>query len=227
MLGRRTGTLIDLAYQRIAIGMRARRSDADQHVAVAHLRAIQQLRLLDCADGEAGQVVFARRVHVGHFSGFASNQRAAGQRAAARDAADHRRSGVHVQLAGGEIVQKEQRLGALHQHVVDAHADQIDADGVVPPELLGQLELGAHAVGAGDQHRLLVLARQVEQRAEAAQATHHLRPEAALDQRLDAFDQGIAGVDVDTRVAVGHGQGTGGRWAGHGRGGLGCKGGDF
>jgi hypothetical protein len=82
--------------------------------------------------------------------------------------------GVDVELAGGEIVEKKQRLGALHQHVVDAHADQIDADAVVPVQLLRQLQLGADAVGAGHQHRLAVLARQVEQRAESAQSAHHL-----------------------------------------------------
>jgi hypothetical protein len=69
--------------------------------------------------------------------------------------------------------------------------------------LLGQLELGADAVGAGHQHRLAVLARQVEQRAEAAQAAHHLGPEAALDQRLDALDHFVARVDIDAGVAVG------------------------
>src|SRR5690606_28834993 len=112
-------------------------------------------------------------------------------------------------LAGGEVVQEEQRLGALHQHIVDAHGDQVDADAVVPVQLLRQLELGADAVGAADQHRLAVLARQVEQGAEAAQAAHHFRAEGALDQGLDALDDFVAGVDVDTRVAVGEGAGLG------------------
>ena len=75
--------------------------------------------------------------------------------------------------------------------------------------LLGQLQLGAHAVGARDQHRLAVLAGQVEQGAEAAQAAHHLGPEAALDQRLDAFDDFVARVDVDAGIAVGEGGGRG------------------
>ena len=64
--------------------------------------------------------------------------------------------GVDVELAAGEVVEEEQRLGALHQDVVDAHRDQVDADGVVPVEREGELELGADAVGAGDQDRLAV-----------------------------------------------------------------------
>src|SRR5690606_11916902 len=57
--------------------------------------------------------------------------------------------------------------------------------------------------GARDQHRFAVLARQVEQGAEAAQAAHHLGAEGPLHQRLDAFDDFIAGVDVDACITVG------------------------
>jgi hypothetical protein len=35
---------------------------------------------------------------------------------------------IRVELAGGEIVEEEQRLGALHDQIVDAHRDQIDPD---------------------------------------------------------------------------------------------------
>ncbi len=73
-----------------------------------------------------------------------------------------------------------------------------------------------HAVGTRHQHRLAVLVGQVEQGAEAAQAAHHFRPEAALDQGLDPLDQLVAGVDVDTRVTIGGGRG-GRRGVGHGR----------
>ena len=83
------------------------------------------------ADGEAGEVVFAGRVHAGHLGGLAADQRAAGLFAARGDALDHVGGGVDVELAAGEVVEEEQRLGALHQDVVDAHRHQVDADGVV------------------------------------------------------------------------------------------------
>ena len=60
-----------------------------------------------------------------------------------------------VELAGGEIVEEEQRLGALHDEVVDAHRDEVDADRVVHAGLDGDLELGADAVGGRDQDRIL------------------------------------------------------------------------
>ena len=65
------------------------------------------------------------------------------------DALDDVGGDVDVELAAGEVVEEEQRLGALHQDVVDAHRDEVDADGVVAVERERELELGAHAVGAG------------------------------------------------------------------------------
>ena len=110
------------------------------------------------------------------------------------------------ELAGGEIVEEEQRLGALHQDVVDAHRHQVDADGVVAVELERQLQLGADAVGAGNQHRLLEFLGNLDQRAEAADARQHFGAHGALGQRLDALDQGIAGVDIDAGIFVGNGR---------------------
>ena len=58
-----------------------------------------------------------------------------------------------LQAAGGVVVEEEDRLGALHDHVVRAHGDEVDADRVVAAGLDGQPQLGADAVGAGDHHR--------------------------------------------------------------------------
>ena len=70
------------------------------------------------------------------------------------DALDHRRADLGIELAAGEIVEEEQRLGALHHEIVDRHGDEVDADGVVAAGLDRDLELGADAVGGGDQHRI-------------------------------------------------------------------------
>ena len=61
------------------------------------------------------------------------------------------RAGRRVELAGGEIVEEEQRLGALHDDVVDAHRDEVDADRVENAALDRDLDLGADAVVGGDQ----------------------------------------------------------------------------
>ncbi len=169
----------------------------------AAMRApVDRPRLLDDADGEAGEVVFAVGVHAGHLGRLAADQRAAGLLAARGDALDHQRRGGDVEPPAGEIVEEEQRLRALHEDVVGAHRDQVDADGVVPVERERELELGADAVGAGDQHRLAEALADLDQRAEAADAGEHLGAHRPLGERLDALDQRVAGVDVDARLAV-------------------------
>ncbi|MDR5662852.1 hypothetical protein KPA97_17325, partial [Burkholderia cenocepacia] len=60
-----------------------------------------------------------------------------------------------------------------------------------------QLELRAHAVGARHEHRLLVLLRHFEQRAEPADAAEHAVAQGFLRKRLDLVDERVAGVDVD------------------------------
>src|SRR5436190_1877219 len=204
----------DLPDQRVAVRVRAARLDADDRVARLDARPVDQRGFLHRADAEPREVVLARRVHVRHLGRLAADQRAAGLLAARGDAGDHLYGGVDLELAGREVVEEEQRLGALHQHVVHAHADEVDADGVVPAESLGELELGADAVRARDQHRFAVAPLELEQRAEAAEPGHHFRPARARDQRLDALDHGFARVDVDAGVAVAQGPGL---LAGHGR----------
>jgi hypothetical protein len=41
-----------------------------------------------------------------------------------------RGGGVDVEAAGGEVVEEEQRLGALADEVVDAHRHEVDAEAV-------------------------------------------------------------------------------------------------
>ena len=58
-------------------------------------------------------------------------------------------------FAGGEIVEEEQRLGALDDEIVGAHRDQVDADPVVPAGVDRELELGADPVIGRDQQRIV------------------------------------------------------------------------
>ena len=116
---------------------------------------------------------------------------------------DHVGRDVDVELPAGEVVEEEQRLGTLDQDVVDAHRDQIDADRVVPVERERQHELGADAVGPGDEHRIAEALADLDQSAEAADAGQHLGAQRTLGERLDPLDQRVAGGDVDAGIAIG------------------------
>ncbi len=75
-----------------------------------------------------------------------------------------------IDRAGRDVVEEEQRLGALAHQVVHAHGHQVDPDGVETAGGLGHQSLGPHSVGAGHQYRLSVLAGvEGEQAAEVTQ----------------------------------------------------------
>ncbi len=119
------------------------------------------------------------------------------------DAFDDGRALGDVQLAGGEIVEEEQGLGALHHEVVDAHGHEVLADGVVPAGIDGDLELGADAVIGRDQDGIDEAGRlEVEEATKAPDLAIGAGAAGRPDGRLDGFHQGIAGVDVDTRLLV-------------------------
>ena len=174
---------------------------AEQHVARADLRAGEQALAFDCAHDEARQVVLARRVETGHFRRFATDQRASVRGAAARDAAYHFRCDARVQLSHREIVEEKQRHRTLHSDVIDAVVHQVFADGGVPSSGKRQLELGAHAVGRGHQHRVAVAA-QPEPAAKTADISQDVGAEGLLRQGADGGDGAVSLVDVDPRVFI-------------------------
>ena len=92
----------------------------------------------------------------------------------------------------------------MHDEVVDAHGDEVDADAVVAAGLDSELELGAHPVigrhqdGIGKPRRL-----QIEEPAEAAERPVRAGAGGRRRQRRHGAHQGVAGLDIDTGVAIG------------------------
>ncbi len=158
------------------------------------------------ADAESRQIVILAVIHAGHFGRFAADQRASGLHAPLDDAGDEAFTHIDVEFAGGKVVQKEQRLGALNHHVVDAHGDQIDAHRVVAAGVDGEAQFGADPVGSRHQYGLAVaIDRHFHEGAETAQPAQYLAAHGALHVGFDAFDEFLAGVDVDSGLAIGDG----------------------
>ena len=76
----------------------------------------------------------------------------------------------------------------------------------------GELEFRAHTVGATDQNRFFVAFRHFKQGAKATNARQNAFAHGFLGQGLDAFDQGVASVDVNACVFVGKGVVHGALW---------------
>jgi hypothetical protein len=153
---------------------------------------------------EAGQVVFAGGIEARHLGGFAAEQGAAALAAAIGDALHHLGHGLRAELAGGDVVQEKQGLGAAGDHVVDAHRHQVDAHGVVAAVGLGQLQLGAHPITAGHEQGLAQALRQSAEATEAAEAAHHLRPSGGVHAAADPFHEGPSGHHIHPSCAVVH-----------------------
>ena len=184
-----------------------------KHVARGNRTAVDDLRAIDGADDEAGDVVFAVGVEARHLRGLAAEQRAAVVVAGLREALDDLLRDVRRQPAGREVIEKEQRRRALHEDVVDAVIDEIGADGAVPVRHERDLELGADAVGARHEHRLLERGGvELEQAAERSDVGQDAGRERGFGQTLDAADGFVARIDVDTGGFVIHESRGSGSW---------------
>jgi hypothetical protein len=184
--------------------MHAGGGQAEDDVAGREIRARQQRPALGCADREAREIVILLGIHAGHLGGLAADQRAARLPAAIGDAAHDLDADLRVELAGGVVVEEEQGLGALHDQVVDAHRDEVDADGRMQAALDRDLHLGADAVIGRDQDRIAETGGlQVEQPTEAADLRVGAGPARRAHQRLDGVDHGVARVDVDAGLRIG------------------------
>ena len=129
---------------------------------------------------QPGQIVVARLVDAGHLRRLAADQRAARRLARLDQAGEELLEDGRLQLAGADVIEEKQRLRADHGDVVHAMVDEVLADGVVPVERDGELELGADAVDAADEHRLAhPLEIRPEEPAEAARLAEHLRAGAS------------------------------------------------
>jgi hypothetical protein len=73
----------------------------------------------------------------------------------------------------------------------------------VPLVLERQFELGADAVGRGDQHRLAVALGNLEQRSKSAQPAYTALAIGAAGDRFDCFNEVVTGIDVNTGITIG------------------------
>ena len=127
--------------------MHAGGGEREDRIAGFEIGARQKLGALHGTYGESSEVIIAGGIEAWHLGGLAADQRASGLAAAFRNPGDDTLGNTDIELAGSEIVEKEERLGALHHEIVDVHGDEIDADPVMRPGLDGELELGADAIG--------------------------------------------------------------------------------
>ena len=186
--------------------MHAGGRQTQNHVAGTYVRGIEHLGAIDDAHGKAGEVVIGRSHDTRVLGHLAAHERAARELAAVGHALDDLCHVLGLDMADGNVIQEEQRLGARSQNVVDAHGDQVLAHRLVAVHDLGEHELGAHAVGAADQDRVFHILKRAgrEQATEAADAADNLGTIGVLDHLLNSVDGAAALGGIDAGVLVRH-----------------------
>ena len=122
-----------------------------------HLQAELE-EAIDDADREADDVELTRVEQTGVLRHLAPDERAAGVATSLRHPRDDLVDLLGDELAHGDVVEEEQRLGAVCRDVVGRHRDAVDADGVRDAHLDREQHLGPDAVGATHEHRITVVA---------------------------------------------------------------------
>jgi hypothetical protein len=109
-----------------------------------------------------------------------------------------------IELPGRVIIEKKKRFCTLHDEVVDTHGDEIDPDCAMNADQGCDLDLGADPIIGGDEYRIGKTRRlEIENSAEAADFGIRAGPLRGARERLDLFDHGIAGIDIDAGTGIG------------------------
>ena len=137
--------------------MQPRGRKAQNDVANLNLFGGENLALFDHSGCGAGDVILIGTQQAWMLCRLPSNQcdidLLAGIRNAANDVCD---SGW-FELSAGDVVGHEQALGSRNDNVINHHANQVLADGVVFIYRLGNGDLGADPIGRGCQDWVLVV----------------------------------------------------------------------
>ena len=186
-------------HQREAVGVRAARGQADDHVA-ASTRAPSTSRRAPPRRRRSRRC----RVVVGHtrpgssaVSPPSSAQPACA--AAVGHALDELRDRSGSSRPTADVVEEEQRPRARAEHVVDAHRDAVDAGGVQRAGSAVQHELRADAVRAGDQQPV----DRASNRPAKPPCAHHARAAGRAHRRGQASDDRLGRVERDAGGGVG------------------------
>jgi len=159
--------------------------------------------LLDHTDYETNQVkVLRSSIQPSHFTSLAANKGTADLTAGLSQPPNNSLHLFRHHPTHANIVQKEERLSATGKYIVDAVVDDIDTDGIIFAEGLGNLGLGTDLVITGYQHRLLVTL-ELKEPAEEADTAQYLGTEGRagmLSNQLFCF---VSSVNINAGSSVG------------------------
>ena len=192
------------AGERVAVRVEAARSNADHAIARDDALAVDDLRARHDADREAGQVVFAGRVHAGKLCCLAAEQRAAGlftrMRRSPRSPWRRRRARAFPsrnsrgKTAGRApvVMMSFTHIPTRSKPIVSCLPVRNATFSLVPTPSVPLTRTGS-SMPLGTAQRP----------AKPPTSREHFSDARRLRERLDALDELITGIDVDAGFAIG------------------------
>ena len=141
-------------------------------------------------------------VEAGHGGSLATQERTTRSAAALGDPRERLFRQVRVLLPHGEVVEEDQGFGPLHHQVVHDHRDAVDPHDIEAGEEGGELQLGADAVGSGDEDRFVVALGGLEEAGEAPYGGEHLGPEGPASDILHPVDEAFVLFEVHAGASI-------------------------
>lgn len=143
-------------------------------------------------------------VHARHLCGLSTDQRTPSLQTTLGDTLDDIGGDRHIELGARKVVEEVERLGTLHNQVVDAHGNEIDTDGIVLAAVQRDTKLGSDTIRARYQDGITEPGTlEIERAAESTDFTVRSGTTGGLDDGFDGVDKGVAVVDRDTGRGVG------------------------
>ena len=190
----------DRPHQREAVGMQSVARQRQHDIPRLEIMAREHAVPFNRPHRETGKVVGPARVEARQFGCFATRQRTSGLSATLNHPLQHLERVLGVEAAGREVIEKEERLRALHQEIIDGHRNEVDPDSVVPADRFREQQLGPNPVGRGHEQRVPEsLALEIVDRAEAAEVAGRPGPGGRAGQRRQPGQQPLSGAGVDAR----------------------------
>src|SRR5215470_527508 len=165
-----------LADQREAVGVQSAGRQPEHAVARANLGPGDQAAPLDHTHREAREVVLARSIERAHLGRLPAHECAARLLASLRHAPHDGLDAIRLHAMHGEVVEEVERLRPVDEQVVDSHRDEVDTHRVVAVGGEGDMQLGPHSVGGGDEDGLAVTLRDGDEGREGADPAQDLGP---------------------------------------------------
>ncbi len=183
--------------------MRTVARHAEQHVARSEIIRARPQRITVYGSNDCpGDIDRTFGVHARHLGGLATEQRATDLLARLGHPGDDLGHEFGDEFGRGDVIEKEQRTGALYEDVVDTVVDEITAYAIPAAVAGGEFDLRAYTIGGGDENGSITEARRREQATEGAELGKHSRSVGRANCVAHQLHGTVAGVDVDACVGV-------------------------